>query len=817
MADLETTRPEGRRKRVFFLRGSFWLILVPVLLGMAILSGICGLLVYRHLLDYSLPYRERAAQYDLETIDEIELPSLILDRNGREIGRFFVQNRSVISIDEVPEIFIDALRAGEDQRYYEHNGVDYVGVLRALYLNWKAGETTQGASTITQQLARNAYDLEGERMRRGETGIQRKIVEMFLANRIEQRYTKREILEFYLNRIYFGRGYHGIRSASLGYFGKEPKDLNALESAAIVGCIKNPTNLNPLRHPESNRKSRNLVIGRMVDLKAISRKQAKELMVADLQLNPRPLRRGTTHLYERIAEAVEQVMGDEVLAQGGYTIHTTILKEAQDAAERKLEEVLLKAESRPEYKHQKHADYVKNEEADPEYVQGACLMVHRKTGEVLVHVGGRDYAEAPYDFIEMGERPLGTAFFPFIYATALQAGMLPTVYLEDEPMDNRSVMVSGREGILGEWGMELIKPRYEGRVTLRRALEASKIAATVRLVDKVGLERVAKRASAYGLPMQEVELLRRLAVGFESCSLKELIRAMAVFAEGGVLADDALTYLESIENAQGEVVYQRQAATRSSTRVVDEVTAFQVHDILVGGARKGSANGLYKSMPEGFNGVGKGGTTHDFGDTWFAGYNSELSCGVWTGFLNSYGEPIYTGAFSRDLAMPVWKAAMSAAHPHYPGELIERPDSVVVEKICASSGQRPTQYCQEYVQDPETRVEKAVSTVRVEYFRRENNRVPYCQVHAGADPNQPEIDINKLDTSVVDAVPVRPVSGVLLGDDPYHADLPSFAMKHNEQDDFVPSKTSVLDSFDLSAQEERLNLPSPGRLIIVDD
>ncbi|MDX1681313.1 MAG: penicillin-binding transpeptidase domain-containing protein, partial [Akkermansiaceae bacterium] len=409
----------------------------------------------------------------------------------------------------------------------------------------------------------------------------------------------------------------------------------------------------------------------------------------------------------------------------------------------------------------------------------------------------------------------GTAYFPFIYATALQSGMLPTHRLEDEPMDNRSVMVSGREGILGEWGMEVIKPRYEGRITLRRGLEASKIAATVRLVDKIGLEQVAKRTSAYGLPMEDVELLRRLAVGFEPCSLKQLTRAMAVFGEGGVLADEGLIYLDKIENARGEVVYERKAAPRSPTRVVDEVTAFQVHDMLVGGARRGSAKGLYEGMPEDFHGTGKGGTTHDFGDTWFAGYNSELSCGVWTGFLNSYGEAIHTGAFSRDLAMPVWKAAMRSAHASFAGKPVEMPESVVAEKICAVSGQRPTQYCREYVKNPETGVEKEVSTVRVEYFRRQNNRVPYCQVHAGADPNQPEIDINDLDAAVVDAVPVRPKSSVLIGDDPYHADLPSFALK-GEEPAFVPRKASVLDSFDLSRQEERLKLPRPGRLIIFD-
>ena len=817
MANKETTRtsPKRKRKRPFFLRGGFWLAVVLTLFGLAILGGIVGLVGYRYLDNYTKPYRERAATYDLDKIDEIELPSLIVDRNGKEIGRFFVQNRSVISIDEVSEIFIDALRAGEDQRFYEHDGVDYIGVARAAYLNFKAGETTQGASTITQQLARNAYDLEGERKERGETGMQRKMVEAFLAMRIEERYSKREILEFYLNRIYFGSGYYGIRSASLGYFGKEPSELNALESAAIVGCIKNPTNLSPLNDLEANRKSRNLVIGRMVDLGAITRKEARELKESRLKLNPQPLRRGTTHLYERIAEEVGKVMGDEGLAEGGYTIHTTILSPAQTAAEKTLEEVLSRAESRPEYAHQRHGEYVKNMEKDPEYVQGACLMVHDGTGEVLVHVGGRDYAESPYDFIESGTKPLGTAFFPFIYAAALQSGMLPTHLLEDEPMDNRSVMVSGRVGILGEWGMELIKPRYEGKVTLRRALEASKIAATVRLVDKIGLERLVQLTAAYGLPIADAELLRRIAVGFEPASLKQLMRAMSVFGHGGTMDEGGLIYLNRIVDVEGVVIYQRSPEARSRTRVTDEVTAFQIHDMLVEGGEHGSARGLYEGMAEGFKGAGKGGTTHDFGDTWFAGYSSGVNCAVWTGFLNNMGEGIYTGAFSRDLAMPVWQAAMNAAEPWFPSQPIAQPENVVAETVCAVSGQRPTDYCLEYVKNPETQVEEAVSTARTEYFRQQNSRLPYCQYHAGANPDLPDIDIAELETSVVDAVPVRPQSPVLIGDDPYHSALPAFAKREGEVG-FVPRRTSVLDSLDLSQQEEKLYLPRPERLTIYD-
>ncbi len=174
---------------------------------------------------------------------------MILGRDGGEIGRFFVQNRSIIGVDKIPENFVDALRAGEDKRFFDHEGVDYIGIARAAKSWLSAGEAVSGASTITQQLARGAYSLEADRRKRGETSIDRKLVEAFLAMRIEKRYRKDQILEFYLNRIYFGSGFYGIRSASLGYFGKEPEELEDIECATLVGLIQYPTGLSPLNNP----------------------------------------------------------------------------------------------------------------------------------------------------------------------------------------------------------------------------------------------------------------------------------------------------------------------------------------------------------------------------------------------------------------------------------------------------------------------------------------------------------------------------------------------------------------------------------------
>lgn len=773
---------------------------------------------YLYAEQYTRPYRERALIYDLEKINELEIPSIILDRNGKEIGRIFVQNRSVMSIDDVPDLFLNALKAGEDSRFETHSGVDYIGIVRAIKLNWQAGSTTQGASTITQQLARNAYPLKQDALAKGEGGIQRKMVEAFLAMRIEERYSKREILEFYLNRIYFGSGYYGLRSAALGYFGKEPKDLNLLECATIVGLIKNPTNNSPLNDLEASKKARNMVLKRMREERMLSKSDFAEAQLELMDLNPKPLKRGTSHLYERIADVVGSSLGQDALSAGGFTIHTTILAEAQDAAEKSLRESLNQAEKHPDYTAQKRSEYSKHQtEIAPEYVQGAVFMMDHRTGEVLVHVGGRDYAQVPYDFIEQGQRPLGTAFFPFLYSVGLAGKHTPVSILEDEPMDNRAVMVSGREGILGEWGMEVGSPVYEGKITLRKAFEHAKIAATVRLGYEIGIERIIDAGKIFGFPMEDTEVLPRVMVGWESSSLKQAVSAISTFPLGGMKGPTKFTYVSRIENSDGRVVYRKTLPVNPSGRLLDEKVAWQVHDMMAKGMEEGSARGLKDQLAPGpFHGAGKGGTTHDFSDTWFLGYNGRFSCGVWTGFLQGNSKPIYPGAFSRDLAMPVWVAAMNATNRTLPSHEIHRPVGLVDVKICSVSGQRVTEYCQELKEDLATGNAKSISSEMIEHLKEGTQGLPFCAIHSGV--NSSDIDpSNALSTlPALNTMPIRPVQAVLIGADPYHTELPGDMVAHSGTG-LMNRSTNVLDSLDLGDIEETILLRKPPRLEISPD
>jgi len=806
------TRSKSRKKRLFFLRKGFWLTLF-------VLSCICGVAAWFVVDEYLKPYRERAEIYDMARINDLEIPSIIVDRNGEEIGRFFVQNRAVIPIDDVPQVFINALMSGEDQRFMTHKGVDYVGIARAAWLNYKGNR--QGASTITQQLARNAYNLKTEADKRGESEIDRKLVEIFLALRIERHYGKREILEFYLNRIYFGSGFYGIRSAALGYYGKEPMDLTVEESASLVTLIKNPTGRSPLNNAQANLQGRNYVLGRMHIDGHIGRRERDDAQLTPLKLNPRPLRRGTSQLYERISDAVTRNLGEEALESGGFTIHTTIFASAQRAAEEALLESLARAEQHSGFTRQRMSEFQRGSEDAPEFLQGAVLMVEHDTGEVLVHVGGRDYSRAQYDFIELGRRPLGTTFHPFVHIASLENGGTPAIIVEDQQMDNRAVMIGGREGVLGEWGMEVGNPVYEGEITARRALESSKIAANVRLANQVGIERVIQTATRFGFSMQDAERLPRVAVGFEDASLRQVVRAYSAIPRGGKLGRSDLMYLDRIVNSEGRTVWRHQRTTAAEENATDPATAWQVHDMLAGSLERGSAQGALEQLIETpFHGGGKTGTSADFSDNWFVGYNSRITCGVWAGFLTSGGESIYPGAFSRDIAMPVWIAAMNAAAPSFRGEQPQAPENIVQLEVCSVSGQRATSFCQHQVEDIESGRIVTRSTAITEWFRADAARLPYCTTHSGgidelAGGGDGPVMLDP--ARGLNASPIRPTAPAVLGDDPFMTEVPAFVAIDSTSSGIIRRRTNVLDSLELDAFDEPLNLSRPPRLQILDE
>lgn len=811
MAEGYSSWRNKRRKKRFYKRKGFW---IGFFLFFAV-TGIVGWKAFEH---YSQPYRERALTYDLERINDIEVPSIILDREGREIGRIFVENRSMMAYQDIPQNFINALKAGEDSRFDTHDGVDYIGVARAgLKTISNEGKITQGASTITQQLARDAYSLKAEAKKRGESGFQRKFVEMFLAQRIEKRYSKQEILSFFVNRTFLGSGYYGLRSASLGYYGKEPSELTIPECASIVTILRNPFELSPLNDLAANKRGRDHVLWRMREEGMISSKDLATYLSSPVVLNPRPLQRGTSHVYELIAAEARNLIGEDAFAKGGFVIRTTIIKEAQDAAQAAVLASLKAVEAQPNYPHAKYADFKKSP-LPPAYVQGAVLMMDHETGEVLAYVGGRDYAHSQYNFIEEGKKPLGTALFPFIVAAGFSNGLTPAAMVEDEPMDNRMIMVGGREGILGEWGAEIPNPRYQGLIPVRRALEQSKVAAMVRFGSQVGLDRVAEGIKRFGFVIPDSEKLPRMLVGWESASLPQAVSAIASFARGGETGPAQAVYVNKIEDSSGHVVMERVPREPKRTTAVDPASAYQVHDMLRGALKVGNLRNAMAGMDPAFQGAVKTGTTHDFAGCWSLGYSSRVACGVWCGFLQGSSPAMYEGAFGKEIALPIWKAAMNALPKSYLQGEIRRPASIVEIDICRVSGQRASQYCYETSNDPQTGLPKLKDARTKEFFRAGTESIPTCPAHAAGIPGLAgsHRDTGN-DIAALDAIPVRAKEPLLIGTDPYQAEIPKGGTAEEDEAEegaFFRSIQNGLDALDLGDEAAQLPLNPPGKLEI---
>lgn len=769
------------------------------------------------------PYHERAQRYDLESINDLEAPSVILDRHGKEIGRIFVENRSVIEYGDIPENFIQALKAGEDSRFDQHKGVDYIGIGRAVLEVFKrGGKIKQGASTITQQLARDAYGLKTEARERGESGFKRKLVEIFLAQRIEKRYSKSEILTFFVNRTFLGSGFYGLRSASLGYFGKEPRDLTVAESASIVTILRNPTQHSPLNNVEKNREGRNHVLWRMSEEGMLSVAEYQRLAAQPVQLQPRPLQRGTSHVYEQIANEARAAIGEDAFARGGLVIRTAIIKEAQDAAQEALKQALAQAERHPRYQQPKYlperAAEVRKSGATPAYLQGAVLLTDHENGDVIAYVGGRDYAQSQYDFIDKGRKPLGTAFFPFLLAAGLSRDATPATQLEDEPMDNRLVMVGGREGILGEWGAEVERPVYErGLVPLRRAFEQSKVAAMVRFGNQVGLAPVAETARAMGFDVPEADVLPRMLVGWDAVSMRQAVSAIAAFARAGQGGAKSLRVVTRIEDADGRVRWYPPDLKVAHETMVDEATAYQVHRMMRGVAENGNLRGAVALKPV-FRGAVKTGTLHDFSSCWALGYSARVSCGVWCGFLQGNSPAIYEGAFGRDIALPVWQAAMNALPDDWLGGEIRKPSSVTEVEVCRVSGLRAGPYCYEMKDDPQTRTPKLYDARQTEYFRVGTEKLPLCRKHSSGDAAVAPATKPEVTAQVVNAELVRAKQPVLVGADPYQTELPMVQRDNDSKIEaegaFYRSQDRFSNELDLGDGDARLNVVRPRRLEI---
>ena len=645
--------------------------------------------------------KAQAKAFDISKLEQMESASVILDRNGKIFGQIYVENRETVPYDQLPRDLINAVVAVEDAKFYQHHGYDLFGIIRAALKNLTAGHVRQGASTITQQLARNSFSLKQKTFRR-------KLLEIFLAQRIEDNFSKQKILELYLNRIYFGAGLYGAEAASRGYFGKPAREMSLAECATLAGLIKSPNRLSPWTDRATSREARDYALDRMRDLRFISREQCANARSQEIVVGSRQNAQGQTYAVDYIRQQVIAAVGWDRAINEGYRIHTTIDVDLQKVAEDSLRTNLERAEQRPDYNHQTYTQYAASfrkaksngttsNQPAPEYLQGAVIGLDNATGDILVLVGGRDFEHNQYDRALQARRPAGTAMLPFVYAAAFEKGMYPGSLVEDSPLDNRAVMIGGTTGILGEWGPESADNTYEGAMTARQALAKSKNGATVRIGMDAGVDAVLQLCAAAGIhsPLRPYPAT---FLGTSEVTLAELALAYTIFPNGG-WRPNVSHILERIEEKDGTLVWD---AKRESIRklVTKPETAYEVNSCLADALETGTGKAAFtqfglKKIPA----AGKTGTAYDFTDALFAGYDSNFTCAVWAGFDKP--QKIYRGAFGRELALPVWVDIMNAAGDHYPPQEIKQPTSasggLKQVEICSRSGLLATDKCYDAV------------------------------------------------------------------------------------------------------------------------
>jgi len=633
-------------------------------------------------------YSARAAEFDLSQIEKMESASVLYDRNGEIFGQIFIENRRPVPYSELPPSLVDAVIAAEDNRFYTHKGVDYMGIMRAALANYRAGQITQGASTVTQQLARNSFELR-------ERTYKRKLVEIYLAERIEEIYPKEKIMELYLNRVYFGGGLYGAEAAARGYFGVPAKDMTVGQSAMLAGLLKSPNGLSPWKNPDGAKEARNFVLKRMRELGLISRADYEQASRAPLIVRRRTNPFKVSYAVDYVRQQAVKALGYDKAMLGGYRIYTTLDQEMQRAGELAVKDRLRQFEQMPNYEHEKFDTF--NEKfrklsegvapglaipnaPTPEYLQAAVVAYENSTGAILTLVGGRDFEHSEYNRAYMAKRSPGTAFTPLVLAAAVENGMYPGEIVQDSALDNHYVGIGGNAGILGEWGVEKVDNEYEGGIPAREAIIKGKNAATMRIGFELGLDPLRDFTQKLGIGA-ELRDFSNAFLGTSELPLTELTLAYTAFPNGGSRPEDPFI-IDRIEDSEGNVVYQSQHALVDA---VSDTTAYQVHTALEEALRLGTGSVAYQKYGlKDFPAAGKTGTAYDFMEALFVGYDSEVTCGVWVGFDKP--KKIFRGAFGKDLALPIWIDVMHASLDDFPPQRFDRPDGLREVIVSRSTG-----------------------------------------------------------------------------------------------------------------------------------
>ncbi|MGD8764928.1 MAG: PBP1A family penicillin-binding protein [Desulfobacteraceae bacterium] len=568
------------------------------------------------------------------------------------LAELFVEKREPVSLDVIPDYLTDALVATEDRKFFKHSGVDLKGITRAIIKDIWAGEFVEGASTITQQLARTLF------LTHRKTLV-RKIKEAILAFQLERRYTKKEILQLYLNQVYFGSGAYGVQSAAKIFFGKTVQDLTLGECALIAGMPKSPSRYSPLVNKELAVKRKNIVLRQMRDTGIIDEREYQEAINKELQLSTSKSKTSKApYFVDYVKKFLEDILGSSGLYKSGLTIYTTLNYKLQQAADDAINHGLLALEKR-----------MKAQDLPNQKPQAALISMDIQTGGILAMVGGRDYSQSPYNRVTHAQRQPGSAFKPVVYAFAIEKGLAQNKLLLDAPIAFKGAK-NGKD-----WRPENFSQSYKGEMTLRQALAVSQNVPAVRLMETLGPHSVAQFGHSLGIETP-LDANLSLALGTSEVTLIDLTSAFAVFPNKG---EKVTPYgVVEVVDRQGRVIWRVKSQKRL---VMSRSAAAIITDMLQGVIQEGTGRkARHLGRPLG----GKTGTTNNCKDALFIGFSPSIAAGVWVG--NDLGSTLGDRETGAKAALPIWTEFMSVALDSEPHQYFDIPNDVVQIRMNPETG-----------------------------------------------------------------------------------------------------------------------------------
>jgi len=607
-----------------------------------------------------LSYLPSLAPLEYQGSDYWSLPTRIYDEKKELIGEFAKEKRWLVKITEIPNYVKYAFISSEDSSFYKHPGINIKGIIRAGWINLTSGKIKEGGSSITQQLAKNLFLTQ-------ERTIKRKIQEILLALKIERFYTKDEILERYLNKIYFGKGVYGIEAASRFYFNKEAPSLSLSEAAILAGMVASPNTYSPFTNPSLCILRGIRTLNRMAEDGYITNeKKEKEAIILEKRVEEIRKKRftiGTTinkapYFIEYLRKNLEQEYGYNLLYQGGLSVMTTLDLKMQLYAENALSNGLKRL----------------NLGRKGQKIEGALLAIEPKTGKIRAMVGGSSFSlNNQLNRTYQAMRHPGSSFKPIIYAAAIDSGFTLADTILDEPISYPGMGENG-----GVWMPQNYEGRRYGRVTVRKALEDSINIPTIKILDKIGPSKAIIYAKRMGIK-SPIQPYLSLALGAFDVSMMDMAVCFSAFANGGLRIKPY--GIDTVKDRNGNILKK---TVPFYEQVLSKETAYIITSCLKGVIERGTA---YQVLGGQFDRdiAGKTGTTDDCVDAWFIGYTPELLCAVWVGFdrgRRSMGKNM-TGAVA---ACPIFLEFMKNALQDIPKESFEVPDGVVFVNIDRKTG-----------------------------------------------------------------------------------------------------------------------------------